>query len=175
MTAYATVTDLIERYDVRLIAELASDDDVALSRADLESDSKVLGALLSSSGDIDVRLRAGKRYTPAKLLSLDANSAAHLKDVVCTLAMARLFRRRVDKANCELAELIRKEAAEYLKQLAEGINVFGILDDDTNIDAGIPSLQGPTSAQINDRNFLAARMSMRHLPAVSERNPLTRG
>jgi phage gp36-like protein len=61
MTAYATVTDLIERYDVRLIAELASDDDVALSRADLESDSKVLGALLSSSGDIDVRLRAGKR------------------------------------------------------------------------------------------------------------------
>jgi phage gp36-like protein len=175
MTAYATPSDMLERYDVRLIAELASDEDVALTRDEVLTDTKVLGALLSSSGDIDVRLRSGKRYTPEKLAALDTNSAAHLKDVVCTLAMARLFRRRTDKTNCELAKLIREEAAEYLDRLAKGENVFGVIDDETNLNAGLPQLSGPTSVQIEDRNFLAARMSMRHIPAVSDRNPLTRG
>ena len=174
MAAYASPADLVARYDADTIAQLATDNHTKISRADIPTDDNVLTALLTASGDIDVRLRVGRNYSPEQLTSLDDNSREHLRDIVCTIAMAKLFRRRPG-VHRELSKEIREEADKYLDRLAKGENVLGIVDDDSHEEAGLPQLHGPSSQQICQRNFLSARMSGRYFPTIEERNPLSRG
>lgn len=174
MTAYASANDLIARYDVEIVGELATDNRVTLSRSDVLSHTNVATALLSASGEVDVALRAGQRYTPAQLLTLDDNSRSHLVDIVCAFAMARLFRRRPG-VHDEMAKSIREQADEFKKLLATGVNIFGIVDDTSNLDASVPQVTGATSIEIYDRNFFPARAAGKYFPRPETSNPLSRG
>lgn len=175
MAAYATIADLCARFDVRTIGEFVSDDGVELLRTEVLAHPTVEMALEDACGDVDANLRAGGRYTPEQLTSLDDRSRSHLKRVVCTIAMSYLMDRRPALYE-EQAEALRTRAREHLKQLAQGTNVFGLADDtDPHVAASIPQLSGPTSVEISDRNFLAARMADRHVPSIQESNPRYKG
>jgi phage gp36-like protein len=175
MASYADGSDLVARYDVRVIAELATDNNVSLSRSDTETHVNVLLALKRASGEVEVSLLAGKNYTVAQLTTLTDNSREHLKDIVCTIAMAKLFRRRANSANVELAEEVRLQSDKYLEKLRRGMNLLGIQDDTTKLDAGVISESGPTVAEIRDRNFMSARLAGRYLPATEQAQPKVRG
>jgi len=175
MATYATTADLVARFDIETIGQLATDDGVRLLRDDILVHPNVEVALVSACGDVDVSLRVGQRYRSAQLVALDTHGTAHLKKVVCTIAMAGLFDRRPGLYETQ-ADAIRKRAHEYLDRLAQGINVFGLADtSDPQLKATAPQLHGPTSLEIDTRNFLSARLANRHVPAVRERNPLDRG
>lgn len=174
MAAYATASDLIARYDVEIVGELATDNRAPLSRSDVLSHPNVAAALLSASGEIDVALRAGHRYSPAQLQSLDDNSRAHLRDIVCAFAMTRLFHRRPG-VHADLAKAIREQAAEFKKALADGNDIFGLASDTSHLDASVPQVTGPTATEIYNRNFFPARAAGRYLPRPETSNPFDRG
>jgi len=167
MTAYATGSDLIARYDVDLIGDLATDDRETLDR-DLVADSgKVATALADASGEVEVAMMAGGRYTTENLQTLAGNSANHLKQIVCGLAMAALYRRRPEAASRELIEDLTRDAREAIRSLRRGENVFGI---QANIEATVPELTGPSAVDIENRNDLSARMG-RYFPSPASRLP----
>jgi phage gp36-like protein len=167
MTAYATGSDLIARYDVDLIGDLATDDRETLDR-DLVADSgKVATALADASGEVEVAMMAGGRYTIENLQTLAGNSANHLKQIVCGLAMAALYRRRPEAASRELIEDLTRDAREAIRSLRRGENVFGI---QANIEAMIPELTGPSAIDHEDRNDLSVRMG-RYFPSPASRLP----
>lgn len=174
MAARATPNDLIARYDIELIGEYITDDRVPLSRADVLTHRNLAAAQLSAAGELDVALRAGQRYTPAQLSNLDANSKAHLIDMECALAMWRIVRRRLGlKPDVEKA--IREQAEQFKKLISTGVDIFGVVDDTSHLDASVPQVTGPTSAEIYDRNLFTARAAGRHFPRPETSNPLSRG
>lgn len=167
MTAYATGADLIARYDVDLIGDLATDDRETLDR-DLVADSvKVTTALLDASGEVEVALMAGKRYTVDQLQTLPGNGANHLKQIVCGLAMAALYRRRPEAAKREHIEDLTADARSAIKALRRGENIFGLAE---HLSASVPELTGPSAIQLENRNGLSERMS-RFFPMQSTRLP----
>jgi hypothetical protein len=74
-----------------------------------------------------------------------------------------------------MAKAIREMAAEFKKQLAQGINLFGIVDDESNLNASVPSVDGPTAVEIYNRNFFPDRAAGRHFPRPEDYLPRDRG
>lgn len=171
---YADGNDLIARYDVEVVGDLCSDNRVQLLRDDVPTHANVLVALLDASGDVESHIRVGGRYTAEQLDTLDTNSDAMLTRIVCTIAMANLFERRPG-VHAEMAKAVRERADEYVAQLQGGAAIFSVTDDSSHIEASKPELHGPTSVEIDNRNFLASRMSGRYVPSVVSRNPIDRG
>jgi phage gp36-like protein len=174
MAAYASGDDLVARYDIDVVGDLCTDDRTKLLRKDIPTHPNVLVALLDASGEIESNIMIGGRYSVAQLEALDERSTALLKRIVCTIAMADLFERRPG-VHMEMAKAVRERADEYIEKLKSGGALFNVTDDTSHVDASTPQLHGPTSVDINTRNFLAARMSPRFLPSVKSRNPLDRG
>ncbi len=174
MATYATAADLVKRYDIDVVGQLATDDRVRLLRDDVLSHPNVETALEDACGEFDVRCRVGNRYSADDLAALDDHSQSHLKRIVCVIAMSFLFRRRPG-VHSEMAKAIREEADEWLRRLSTGEDVFGLDADTSHRDASVPQLSGPTTIQIENRNFLAARMAPRTMPSIFERQPLDRG
>lgn len=173
MTAYADGADLAARYDIRILADLASDDGAALTRAAVIDNENIAIALGDASGRVEVAMRQGKRYLPADLASLTGNSLSHLKRIVCAVAMAALIERRPEAVSMDVAERITERAEQYLIALQKGENIFG-LPDDSDTNATMIDTDGPTAIEIETRNLMTERMS-RHFPSDSDRNPLDRG
>lgn len=174
MATYADGDDLIARFDVEVVGDLATDNRTPLLRQDIPTHANVLVALLDACGDVEAQIKVGGRYTVTHLETLDTNSTALLKRIVCTIAMANLFERRPG-VHVEMAKAVRERADEYVAKLQNGQAIFGITDDESHVEATKPELVGPTSVEIDTRNFLAARMSQRHMPSVKSRNPRDRG
>jgi len=151
--AYATPADLLLRKSELTIGQLVSENGTAVSAGALATDDKVLAALESASGAIDAALLQAGRYDPGDLAALTGNSAAHLKHMVCEIAMAYLFAIKptysVDdyKAQMDLHDL-------YLERLRKGENVFNITKV---IDAGTPKLTRPSVAAVTQLNLIRDR------------------
>jgi phage gp36-like protein len=167
MTAYATGSDLIARYDVDLIGDLATDDRETLDRDLVASSGKVATALADASGEVEVAMMAGGRYTVEQLQNLPGNSSNHLKQIVCGLAMAALYRRRPEAASREMIEDLTRDAREAIRALRRGENVFGIA---ATIDATVPELTGPSAIDYEERNDVTTRMN-RYFPQPATRIP----
>lgn len=163
---YASGSDLTDRYDIDLIGDLSSDDRTTQDRSAVPNNSKVAAALDDASGQIDVALLSGGRYTPSQLAGLSGYSLAHLKRITCDIAMALLLKRRPDIAR-ETRESITKEATEHLVALAKGENVFGI---QAVIDSGVQNLVAIQTTQIERLNLLPQRMG-RYFPGTDQRMP----
>lgn len=164
--SYADGDDLVSRYDIDMIRDLATDRE-SVSREGIVTEPRVLTALADASGEVEVALRAGGQYTVAQLQSLTGNSLNHLKQIVCGLAIAALFRRRPEAAERNYIEDITRDAREALRALKRGENVFGL---EAAIDASVPELTGPTAIDITNRNDLSSRME-RYFPTASTRLP----
>lgn len=166
MAAYATGDDLISRYDVDIIGDLATDDRVELDRSEVPDNTNVLAALLDASGEIDAALLAGGRYTPSQLAGLTGNTLNHLIRITCAIAMANLIERRPDRMSKELADSYRKTSDAWLEKLRRGENVFGIIE----ATAGTIDVATVQAVEIENLNLLPGRMSP-YFPGTAQRTP----
>jgi len=166
MTAYATGADLVDRYDIDLISDLATDRET-VSRDEIVDHPRVSVALADASGEVEVAMLAGGRYTVEQLSSLTGNSVSHLKQIVCGLAVAALARRRPEAYEREYIEAITKDARQAILSLRRGENLFGLTE---TIESSVPEITGPSSINIQSRNDLSSRME-RFFPAAAQRLP----
>ena len=167
MTAYATGDDLIGRYDVDQVGDLASDDRETLDRADVPVHPHVAMSLEDASGEVDAALLAGGRYTAEQLQNLTASAESYLKSIVCGLAMAALHERRPEAIDADLIDRLTKKAKDAILSLRRGENVFGIPEV---IDATRTQISGPSAIDIRNRNGLSSRMN-RFFPSTDTRLP----
>lgn len=158
--AYASATDLIARYDARLIGDLVADDNTQVAPADLSGNTKLAAALDDASGDIDAALLASRRYSADDLSGLTGTALAHLKRMTCDIAMSYLRQRRADW-NPEQVKAFMEVAEAHLERLRKGINVFGL---DDQMDAGLPEVGGPTTVDYQNLNLMRDRV-MNYYPA----------
>lgn len=164
--AYADGDDLVARYDIDVVGDLATDEREPLDRSVVPTHPHVLVALDDASGEIDVALQAGGMYTPAQLLALTGNSQKHLIRITCSVAMALLFERRPG-VRMDNREEIAKNARGHLTALRRGENVFGIA---AHIDAAVLELSTISSVEIDRLNLLPNRMEP-YFPGVAQRTP----
>lgn len=169
MSAYATGDDLAIRYDIDLIRDLASDRD-PVDRDAISDYPRVVAALEDASGEVEVALTAGGRYSAIQLSELAGNSGNHLKQIVCGLAMAALHRRRPESADRDFIESIARDAREAIRALRRGENVFGLQE---TIQASVVQISGPTAVDLHHKNALPERMG-RFFPEPASRLPLGR-
>jgi phage gp36-like protein len=165
--AYATGQELVKRYDVDLIGDLAQDEREPLDRSVVASHPNVAAALDDASGEIDVALLVGQRYLPEQLTTLTGFSRNHLVRITCAIAMSLLFERRPGMRP-EIAEAIAKKAREHITALNRGDNVFGIQE---NLDAGTIDTATIATVDIENLNLLPQRMP-RYFPGTEQRSPL---
>lgn len=169
MTAYATADDLIERYDERIVRDLLSDDGVPVSKK-LTTVDRLTSQLTAASGRVEAAALCGKLYTTEQLEALTGNSLALLKELVCDLTMIRLIMRRPEKFDDEHRKVLREETEEYLSMLRKGERLFDI---DANIEAGLPSIDGPTATTYQRLNMIPDRVK-NYYPARATRLPIGR-
>jgi phage gp36-like protein len=152
MAAYATPSQLIDRYDVRTIGQLVSDNGIQVSRQDLEANTKVLAALADASGEIEASVLQAKRYTTADLAGLTGNSANHLTRITCVIAFGFLWERRpyADDDDENGRGKAEKRARLALESLRKGQTIF---DVDEVKEAGLPAVNEPSIQRIQQQNL----------------------
>jgi phage gp36-like protein len=165
--AYATGQDLAIRFDVGTIGDLSQDCREEQDEYDAVNSPVVLKFLEEASGMVDVALQAGGMYDPAKLATLTGSNLEHLKRVVCTIAMSNLLKRRTSDALFEASKHLDEQASQYLKDLQNGKNVFGIPENKV---ASVIEHQHVSAAEINNLNLLPSRMG-RFFPGTDSRTP----
>ena len=163
-TTYATGSQLLERYDARILGDLVADDNTQIAAAALPANANIVAALEDASGDIDAALLVGRRYSPDDLSGLTGNAAKHLIRITCDIAVSYLLRRRVQQ-DPERAGAQMQLAETPLDSLRNGINVFGL---DPQMDAGKPTTTGPSTPDYNNLNLMRDRTRnyypAKHLP-----------
>lgn len=176
--AYASASDLIARFDTQIVGDLITDDDPTTELRDRPGQAEILASdvvaamLDDASGRVEVAMNSGGRYTPAQLAALTGHGLAHLKRIVCAIAIALLFERRPERVNQEIAERYREQSDKYILSLQKGENLFGLADQ-TDVSASLISTAGPTAIDLQTRNLLDERMH-RHLPPGASRLPIGR-
>lgn len=151
---YATVDDFLERYDVRDIGDMLSDNNVALTAAQCQTSKNLLAALNDASGQIDAAVMVGERYTPRDLRNLTANSAHNLIRITCELALLNLMLRRPGRVPPEQVKAMRELSQASLEQLSKGQAVF---ETSTAVTAGQPSITTITHQEYTNLNLLRDR------------------
>jgi phage gp36-like protein len=130
--AYATVADLLLRYDSRRIGDLVSDNDTRVTN--LADNVVVLEALKDASSMIDSSCRVANRYSQNDLNNLTSEAANLRKRLCCDLAFGYLIQRRgYGAAELETMAPGYINALDYLEKLRQGERVF---DTTTHPDAG---------------------------------------
>ena len=155
MAAYASNSDIIARYDARLLGDLCSDSGVRVAEANLEDDAKLTAALEDASGMVEAALLMGERYTTADLAGLTGNSLNYLKRIVCEIAIYLLEdRRRYNKDDASRIRAFEK-AEEHLEMLRKGSHVFNV---EMVKDAGlIDGTVGPTTVDLASSHLVRYR------------------
>ncbi len=154
LTAYATPADLFLLYDIRTIADLASDDGTRLggspnpNSATVAASPRILRLLLVNSGRLEASCVKGQRYMPIDLAALVAEgggSGAYLIQIVCALTMGDLFRRRPDLGKPDERT---DEAEAALQALADGEQIFAFVETEA---AGVMANNLNTPQDVQDR------------------------
>jgi len=159
--SYATPTQFRERIDVRMLGDLAADDGTQVSSSGVLSDGNIQAALNDGSGDIEAALRMARRYTVAQMAALAANTNFKLVRINVDLAVGYLVDRRLYGKADETLKRIMDRGREELKALADG---HLVLEVDDALDAGLPSVTGPTTAQLDNLNMISRTAGMRFYP-----------
>lgn len=176
--ALATAADLITRCDTQIIGDLITDDDPDTGERRRPSRDEILASdvvdthLEDASALFQAAVKVGGRYTLLQLEGLTGSAASYVKRVVCDLAVALLFQRRPDKNTGEIAEQYQNRSDKHLKALRNGEEIIGLADN-TDVNAGLLSVDGPTSIDLTNRNLIDERMH-RYFPSGSQRLPLNR-
>jgi phage gp36-like protein len=152
--SYASVADLVARFDVRVVGDLAADTGERISSTTLTSNANVQAALDDASGEIDSVILVAKRYTSAELSALTGNSLSYLKRITCEIAMHLLVERRLYLSTEEFGERMFTRYKDRLNELRSGTRIFNIGDADA---AGLPTNGGPTTGERERFNYITER------------------
>jgi phage gp36-like protein len=167
--AFASPSDLIERYDARIVADLASDS--GTPAGDVATDTRILTALDDGAGRILAACLNGQIYTEDDLNALTGSSLALLKRINCELAMVFLMGRRPEKFASDDYRQAMESAEQYLELLRKGERLFNVA---ANVAATSPEIDGPTTTTYDRLNLLPERCRPFY-PHRAQRLPLGRG
>lgn len=169
VTQYATVADLMARFDARLLGDLASDNATPVVPADLPTNANLLAALADASSDIDAAVRVGNRYTPAQMAALNASSAQLLIRLACDQAIIFLKRRRGKLGEKE--KDFAQEVAARMKALRDGENYL-MLATQTEAAASVQELAGPCLIPIGSKPLQTmVECTQNYYPQTGRRRP----
>lgn len=145
LDAYATPTDMVIRHDARVIAQLCSDSNTALTQTALLTNPRLLEALRVGSGMLESACMVGGAYTPTDLQTiLGTVSGSLIKAMVCDLALGDIWRpERLGKIPDKVTVTL-----DQIELLRKGARVFGLLDQQN---AGKLSDYIETAADVENR------------------------
>jgi hypothetical protein len=126
---YATPQQFCNLYDFNSLGRMLFDDHKQHPIADVLVSPVLLQALMAASGRVEAVCTVASSYTPADLENLTGNSAQLLAEMVCGLAMLRLWVRRPDPSVKMPIEC--QQALADLKELRTGSMIFGIQEHAT--------------------------------------------
>lgn len=169
MSFTVTSADLQKRFDERTLAELASDTDTPVQ--DLSGDPNVTQALEDAHGRFRAAVLVGGVYTSDHLDDLTGPTLSLAKRIVCELAMANLYARRMEKYGTDWHKQVIESAETYLEQLRKGARLF---ETDAHIAAGKAKVDGPRVATYISLNLIPDR-TRNFYPSRGSRLPLGRG
>lgn len=152
--AYVTPAEFLERYDERVIGDLASVDGTPVSPGALLSDSRLAAALLDAEGEVNSAAHVAARYTSTQLAALTGAGAAHLKRIVSDIGFFLMIDRRILNVSTDERDYRRKVYKDILDDLRKGIALFDIEEAK---EAGLPSVTGPTTAQADSMYYITGR------------------
>lgn len=171
MTALATSADMLVRYDENVVRDLLSDANTPVTATDLDDNARLTAILETASGYVLAAAIAGGNYTEAELSALTGNGAAMLQDLVCTIAVCKLMRRRPGRFKIEDIRSQEKDTEEWLNALRKGQRLFPI---DSHVDASLPTIDGPTAVDYVRLNLITER-TRNFFPSQAQRLPIGRG
>lgn len=153
--AYADASDMIARFDQRVLGDLLSVDGTPVTPAAMADDERLTIALSDASGEIDAKVRVAGRYTTDDLAGLTGTGLDYLKRMTCDIAYWLLIDRR------SLAGTMDEEATrryrvyrEHLNDLKDGREIFDVATARTS---ALPSQALPTTVELNNQNTIAGR------------------
>lgn len=122
---WASISQLGERYDERLLGELASDTD---ERVPITGNSRLETALEDATAFVQSAVHQGQTYTESQMSSIVAGSNRLVIRLVCDIAIKHLHARRAR----EMPSVVQSnydDAMDILDDLRQGKRVF---DAETN-------------------------------------------
>jgi len=138
--SYAQPSDLISRYDARVLGDLCEDTGTRVNPTGLLTDSNVLTALNDGAAMIDMAAQVGERYTQVQLAALTGTDQAALFRLNCDLAFIYLCQRRGLKP--PQYEEAYKRSEEVLTRLKDGALVFNVAGD---VGSGVETINFPST------------------------------
>lgn len=166
--AYATIDDLLARYDAGLISDLASDGGDA--EANLTASPRLSAALAGASGSVNSAALVGGRYTVEDLQGLAGDDREYLRDITCRLALLRLAGARITTIGEEVYKTLREETRAELDALKRGDRIFGTPGTSAS---QTPDTGGLTAIGYERLNLLPDR-SRPYYPSRASRLPVGR-
>jgi phage gp36-like protein len=149
-TSYADVDDLVARYDVRSLCQLASDTGTSVSPTQLLTNTRVLECLLDASGMVEAAVMTGGQVSVEALQLLAASDTAgarYLKRLVCNLTLGLLFLARPDRTGEVPAAYVSAE--EDLQKIRSGDLVLSLQEQQEA--GGAVKLVPEDAADVEDR------------------------
>jgi len=176
--SYAQPSDLFLFYDLRTVADLASDTGTRIGGSPnpnpttLAANTNVLAALWLASGWLEAACLRSNRYFPADLLALATVapqvgqpfgnvSQMLLKRIVCAIAMGEMWKRRPRTSK---APEFYVESMKMLEDLANGERLFSFEENEV---ASIPSAYVEQPADVWQRG-LVAQQACRYFGATGD-------
>lgn len=129
--AFATIDEMIERYDERVLADLVQDDNTR--NPDLTGNAILTAVLEDATGVIEASLR--RTYSNDQLTALEAANSAVLIRLDVDLAMGLLYQRRAKGLPDQIREVV-DAATDMLTSIRNGV---AVLDDAEARIASIPT------------------------------------
>ena len=150
MSSYAQPSDLLARYDNRVLGDLVSDTGTRQTPTQLLTDPNLQAALNDGAGEINAAALVGERYAVTDLQALTGVDQALLIRINCDLAFYYLALRRGIPLN-ELQKQQYERATKLLGQIRAGDRIFNVAAD---VAAGTPDTHFPTSVAYENLNLL---------------------
>ena len=151
-----TASDMIARYDFRMLLRLCFDDDANHDATSL-AESPVLNAAIGDAcGEFRAALSVAGMYDEEQLGNLTSDSLSLAKRIVCELALSFLYSRRGGEARETVKEL-RLSSEEYLDRLRKGERLFSINESKVKEQAGQASLIEPSVVELRNLNGVTHR------------------
>lgn len=157
---YAKPSQMLARYDSRVVGGYLRDDGIQVSEEDILNDPLLNEALEDASGQIRSAAMVADKYTEADLQTLARDNDSFLVRLTCDLAIAFLVNRRLSTQELPYAA---QRAEEYLAMLRFGERIFNVAENKAAGNAGggyITNTSRTLSQFISDANrFFPARPS----------------
>lgn len=137
ISSYASINDLLNRFDLRPLAQLLSDTGVPLTQTQISASVSATAILQEASGILEAASVVGGRYTITltqndlqTIATSGTNTAQFLIGIVCAMAYAMIWERRPEwlGGDPERAGWRVKAAMEWLDKIRDGQWIFGTLE-----------------------------------------------